>query len=124
MQEIGTRRTDFSGILFPPPVRSGHQIGYRRGEITRRKKNHGQVWANLGQQAAETQIRSLAYLGNGIALAVSGPNGKIFRSTDYGVTWADLGQQAAETYILSLAYLGNGIALAGTYPNAKIFRSV
>jgi hypothetical protein len=80
-------------------------------------------WTDLGQQAAETYILSLAYLGNGIALAGTGGHGKIFRSTDYGATWTDLGQQAAETHIYSLAYLGNGIALAGTYPNGKIFRS-
>ena len=68
-------------------------------------------------------MRSLAYLGNGIAVAGTYPNGKIFRSVNYGATWSDLGQQGAETYVLSLAYLGNGIAVAGTLPNGKIFRT-
>ncbi len=42
------------------------------------------TWTDLGQQGAETYIYSLAYLGNGIVLAGTDPNGKIFRSTMYG----------------------------------------
>jgi len=83
----------------------------------------GKKFEDLGQQGAEERILSLAYLVNGIALAGTYPNGKIFRSTDYGLTWTDLGQQGAETHIYSLAYLENGIALAGTRPGGKIFRS-
>ena len=66
----------------------------------------GLEWSDLGQQYGQTYILSLAYLGNGIALAGTYPNGKILRSTDYGATWSDLGQQYGQTYILSLAYLG------------------
>jgi len=84
----------------------------------------GLPWTDLGQMAAETYIFSLAYLENGICLAGTSENGKIFRSVDYGATWTDLGQQAAEMRVFSLAYLENGICLAGTGNNGKIFRSV
>ena len=81
-------------------------------------------WADLGQQFSQAYIYSLAYLGNGIALAGTGTGGRILRSTDYGATWANLGQQFSQTSILSLAYLGNGIALAGTGDTTgKILRS-
>ena len=83
----------------------------------------GLAWSDLGQRGAETYVRSLAYLGNGIAVAGTIPNGKIFRSVNYGATWSDLGQQGTETQVRSLAYLGNGIVVAGTYPTGKIFRS-
>ena len=83
----------------------------------------GLAWSDLGQQGAETQVWSMAYLGNGIAVAGTITNGKIFRSVNYGATWSDLGQLGAETQVRSLAYLGNGIAVAGTYPNGKIFRT-
>ena len=39
----------------------------------------GLRWTDLGQQGAETYVNSLAYLGNGIAVAGTYPNGKIFR---------------------------------------------
>ena len=41
----------------------------------------GLKWTDLGQQGAETYVLSLAYLGNGIAMAGTYPNGKIFRTT-------------------------------------------
>ena len=80
-------------------------------------------WSDLGRQFSQTDIYSLAYLGNGICLAGTATLGKILRSTDYGATWSDLGQQFSQTYILSLAYLGNGICLAGTATLGKILRS-
>ena len=83
----------------------------------------GRIWSDLGQQFSQTEIRSLAYLGNGVALAGTAGGGKILRSTDYGATWSDLGQQFSQTHIFSLAYLGNGVALAGTGQNGKILRS-
>ena len=104
-------------------IQAGYEIWISEGLLKGRQESVGLAWADLGQRGAETYIISLAYLGNGIAIAGTSPSGKIFRSTDYGATWADLGQQAAETYIFSLVYLGNGIALAGTLPNGKIFRS-
>ena len=93
------------------------------GDVLGLAESAGLVWADLGQQEAETYIYSLTYCGNGICLAGTAPNGKIFRSTDYGATWADLSQQEAETHVRSLVYCGNGICLAGTSPNGKIFRS-
>ena len=89
-----------------------------------RSTDYGQTWTDLGQQASQSTIYSLANLKNGIAIAGTGINGKILRSTDYGQTWTDLGQQASQFYIYSLAYLGNGVAIAGTGSNAKILRSV
>ena len=86
--------------------------------------NPGYNWSDLGQQFSQDRIYSLAYLGNGICLAGTYPDGKILRSTDYGATWSDLGQQFSQTQIRSLAYLGNGICLAGTYPDGKILRSI
>ena len=82
------------------------------------------TWSNLGQQAGQTHIRSLSYLGNGICLAGTNPDGLILRSTDYGLTWSNLGQQFGQAHILSLSYLGNGICLAGTQPDGKILRSI
>jgi len=110
-------------INFRTPPETMFEIFTEAGILSGRQESIGLSWADLGQQGAETWIRSLAYLGNGIVLAGSDPSGKIFRSTDYGITWADLGQQGAELYIHSLAYLGNGIVLAGSAPNGKIFRS-
>ena len=104
-------------------IQAGYEIWISEGLLKGRQESVGLAWADLGQRGAETYIFSLAYLGNGIAIAGTYPSGKIFRSTDYGATWADLGQRGAETYIYSLAYLGNGIAIAGTGLNGKIFRS-
>ena len=75
--------------------------------------DNGITWIDLSQPFGQPYIYSLAYLGNGIALAGTF-GGKILRSTDYGVTWSDLGQQFSQTQILCLAYLEDGIALAGT----------
>ena len=88
-------------------------------------ESYGLSWTDLGQLGGQIQVRSFAYLGNGIVLAGTGTatSGKIFRSTDYGATWSDLGQLGSEASVYSLAYLGNGIALAGTYSGGKIFRS-
>jgi len=83
----------------------------------------GLTWTDLGQQYSQTEIDGICYLGNGIVVAGTGPNGKILRSTDYGLTWTDLGQQYSQTYIDSLCYLGNGIILAGTAEDGKILRS-
>jgi len=82
----------------------------------------GKRWIDLGQQFSQTHILSLAYLGNGIALAGTGSDGKILRSTDYGATWSDIRSQS-QSLIWCLAYLGNGIALAGTLYAGKILRS-
>ncbi|MCJ7805606.1 hypothetical protein MUP46_03090 [Patescibacteria group bacterium] len=119
---IGYEGTEegLSYLLNYPP---SFEMGVAFGALICNQESFGKKWTDLGQLAAETNIYSLAYLGNGIALAGSYPLGKIFRSTDYGATWTDLGQRGAETHILSLAYLGNGIALAGSYPLGKIFRS-
>jgi len=81
------------------------------------------AFTDLGQQYSEGYVLALASLGDGIALAGTGPNGKILRSTNHGATWTDLGQQYSEAYILALASLGDGIALAGTRLNGKILRS-
>ena len=40
----------------------------------------GLRWTDLGRQGAETYVYSLAYLGNGVAVAGTYPNGKIFRT--------------------------------------------
>lgn len=76
--------------------------------------------------AGETRIVCLAYLGNGVCLAGTGPaNGKIARSIDYGITWADLGTLiAGEIEVECITYCGNGICLAGTQNNGHIARSV
>ena len=58
----------------------GFEIGRAYGALIGIQEFLGKKWTDLGQQAAETQIRSIAYLGNGIAIAGSYPNGKIFRS--------------------------------------------
>ncbi|MDI6754950.1 MAG: hypothetical protein QME78_11240 [Thermodesulfobacteriota bacterium] len=113
-----------SGLLADYQKPAPFEMGIAYGALIGIQEFFGKKWADLGQQAAQTEILSLAYLGNGIALAGTCEGGKILRSTDYGATWADLGQQAAQTHIFSLAYLGNGIALAGTYPNGKILRSI
>ena len=84
---------------------------------------YGLTLVSLGQQASEQQVRSLAYLGNGIVLAGTYSGGKILRSTDSGETWADLGQQFSELSIPALASLGNGVALAGTGSHGHILRS-
>ncbi len=97
---------------------AAHKLWWMQPDLT------GLVWNDLGQLSSETRIHSLVYLGNGIVLAGSSLNGKIFRSTDYGENWTDLGQQASETYIRSTSSCKCGVALAGTYPNAKIFRSI
>ena len=85
----------------------------------------GRTWTPQGSViAGETDVRSLAYLGGGVVLAGTYPNGKIARSTDFGATWTPQGSViAGETYVRSLAYLGSGIILAGTSPNGKIARS-
>ena len=103
-------------------ITSYDRLAYRVGLIETGEQP-GATWSDLGQQFSQTYIRSLAYLGNGIALAGTNPSGKILRSTDYGATWSDLGQQFSQTYVISLAYLGNGIVLAGTNPSGKMLRS-
>jgi len=84
----------------------------------------GLTWSDLGQMFSQSYILSLAYLGNGICLAGTYPDGKILRSTNYGANWSDLGQMFSQAYIRSVAYLGNGICLAGTDAGGKILRSV
>ena len=96
---------------------------YNTGHIFR-SLDDGMTWEDLGQQAAETAIRDIIHLGNGICLASTQILGKIFRSTDYGATWSDLGQQYSQTSILPLCDVGNGICLAGTASGGKILRSV
>ncbi len=83
----------------------------------------GMVWTDLGQQASELRIASLANVGGGIVLAGTTPNAHILRSIDFGATWTDLGQQASEIWVASIAYCGDGVAVAGTKNTGKIFRS-
>jgi hypothetical protein len=40
----------------------------------------GKNWTDLGQQFSQTEVSSMAYLGNGIVLAGAAPKGKIVRS--------------------------------------------
>ena len=81
----------------------------------------GATWS-VASDTTEDYILSLAYLGNGIALAGTISSGQILRSTDYGTTWS-VASDTTESDILSLSYLGNGIALAGTISSGQILRS-
>ena len=87
--------------------------------------NTDMSWSDMGTQFAESGIRSLVYLGEGICLAGTYGNGKILRSTDGGKTWEDLGTQFGQVDIRKFCYLGNGIVLAGTgNTTGKILRSI
>jgi len=79
---------------------------------------------DMGSFPGEDHTYSLACLGNGICLAGTYPNGKIFRSTNYGGSWSDLGQQGSLDWVYPMIYLENGICLAaGDYP-VTMYRSV
>jgi photosystem II stability/assembly factor-like uncharacterized protein len=76
-------------------------------------------WTDLGTQGANSFIRSIVELGNGI---VVGGGDTIVRSTNSGATWTDLGAKGGGQIILKLSYLGNGIVIAGVTAG-KILRS-
>ena len=72
----------------------------------------------------ETSVLSIEYLCDGILVAGTNGNGKIYRTTDLGISgWTDLGQQATESKINSIAWIGDGYAVAGTSSNGKILNS-
>ena len=88
-----------SGVLAENQNVDWFEVLTQHGRLIGNQEAIGLPGGDLGQQAAETHVYSLAYLGNGIALAGSYPHAKILRSPDHGATWVALGQQAAETRI-------------------------
>jgi photosystem II stability/assembly factor-like uncharacterized protein len=94
--------------------------------------NGGVTWTINKELTGEEACLSLIYLKDGILLAGTSPNGKIYRTDDMGTNWIEidlqstdnLGPSFSETHINSLIYLGLEKILAGTSPNGKILQSL
>ncbi len=86
--------------------------------------DYGLTWSLVQSLGAETNTEALAYIGAGIVIAGTRPNGRIYRSTDYGDTWTLIGQLGAETAILSLVAIEEDQVLAGTFPYGKVYKSI
>jgi hypothetical protein len=85
--------------------------------------DYGLTWTLMQALGAETGLDAIVYLGGGICLAGTRPNGRVYRSTDYGSTWNLVQQLGTENGVYALLALGSGIVLAGTNPGAKIYKS-
>jgi len=83
----------------------------------------GEPFEAVQALGSETQIFSLAALGDNIAVAGTYPNGSIYRSADNGGTWSLIGQLGSETHVPSLAYGTDNTVIAGTQPNGSIYQS-
>jgi hypothetical protein len=93
-----------------------------------RSEDFGLTWSDLGTDlhwlaAYASGVYSLISLGNGVVLAGTRPNGRVFRSEDNGDTWEYAEVLDTETGVYSLLALGGGRVAAGTYPAAKVFIS-
>jgi photosystem II stability/assembly factor-like uncharacterized protein len=90
--------------------------------------NYGLTWAQAAVLESQTSLYAISYLGAGVCLAGTGPNGKVYRSTDYGSTWGLIGQLGTEQGIISFVGLGSGLVLAGTWhgdtTGCKIYKSI
>ena len=91
--------------------------------LTATNASYGASWELVQRLGSETFVYSLSYLGGGICLAGTHPNGQVYRSTDYGASWELVQRLGSETNVLSLSYLGGGICLAGTQATGQVYRS-